>query len=256
MVIVKCGLLLGKRRCDDHRVLWCIREQNVAVKGAVPVKLVKMKTQSACAVFQRKGAGCTRNAFLDVAGVRTCGKTRLAKRQPEHRGNRLLRPVLKIQKRRGEHAHIGIVRNRQGNRILAVVNQIIVPFLDAGLAAANRVSVIGFHQGRGIPCLAERAGRVEKRAFGKKMLHGRLPPAVVFSDLRIIHWICFIIPRVSQARKKRGWRCIRIMRRLFSDSDYFTHHFECVIIPEWKILNQPTPKPNPAIRRTPLRTPG
>ena len=172
-----------------------------------------MKRQMPRAVFQRKRAGCARNTLVNVAGIRAGRKSRLAKRKPEHRRNRLLRPVFEIQKRRGKQAHIGVVRNRQGKRILAVINQVIVPFLDAKRAAANRLSVIGFHERGGISCLAERAGRIKKRSFGKKMLHRLLPPAGDFiSNCAGRMWFASLYA-VPNGRARNAAGIVRAARR-------------------------------------------
>ncbi|MPN23394.1 hypothetical protein SDC9_170782 [bioreactor metagenome] len=102
MIIVERRLFLRKRGGDHHRIPRRAAKQNVAVKRFVPIERIEMKLQPPPARLMGKGTGSTLDMLDDVARLRTRREIRSAKREPKHRGDGLLRPRFKIQKRGGE----------------------------------------------------------------------------------------------------------------------------------------------------------
>ncbi|MPM14409.1 hypothetical protein SDC9_60771 [bioreactor metagenome] len=95
------------------------------------------------------------HGFFHVACFGARREVRFTHRQPEHRGDGFFLLRLKVEEGSRNHAHVGVVVNGQRRAEAAVVDQVVVPLLDAGLACLNSRAVVGFYQRSCVACLVE-----------------------------------------------------------------------------------------------------
>ncbi len=101
LVIVKRCLLLEKRRRDDHGVLRCVAQQNVAVERRVPAK------RSRWHFSRRPPSSCVNDALACLSAFvrlrfRRWRERRSCPSETRTSGNGRLPACFKIQKRGGE----------------------------------------------------------------------------------------------------------------------------------------------------------
>lgn len=179
LIVIERGLFFRERGRNDHGILRLVREQQIAGKGQAIREAVDARDQMPLAVFVRIGKGRALERLVDIALFGGRGEARPAEGKPEHGGNGRFLAVFKVEEACGDQPHIGIVCDGQRNAEAVVVNQVVIPFLDAALACANRFAVIGFDKARRVACFTEMPRRIEQRTFVQLILFHAIPPLIV-----------------------------------------------------------------------------
>ena len=127
-------------------------------------------------------------------GVHIAGHARLrqvlfAERQEGHRAFRDLPALLKIEQTHGVQSHIAVIRHGERESEFAVVDEIIIPFLDAQRRDLHVRAAVFLHERAGKAGAGEIALFVEQRA-----------PGVVISVCRSIQMPSLRWARMSRPR--------------------------------------------------------
>ena len=168
---------LFKRRADDHRRLRLVRQADAPGDGEPVQKVLHVERQHTRALLVAEGEGVVLPVDDRVARGGRGGQPCAPHGEGAHGTFRLFPALVEVQKRDGVEPHVPIVVDRQGDSVVVVRDEVVVPLLDARGPGADGGAVIDRQEPLGVARLAEIARRVEqRRAAGDFMLHGASLP--------------------------------------------------------------------------------
>ena len=122
---------LAEGRADDHALGRLVRQEDAPLDGAAAGEALHPEDEQPALTRVAESQLVALAGHRNVARARALGHFPAAHREGAHRRERLLPVVLEVEEGDGVHAHVAVVRHGQRDRAAAVVDEVVVPFLDA-----------------------------------------------------------------------------------------------------------------------------
>ena len=160
------GLIKG--RGDDERILRAFGELDARGEGAL-AELVHIRDEDALLPLVDEVDTVAARGGVHVAGDARFRQVLFAERQEGHRAFRDLPALFEIEKAHRVQPHIAVVRHGERESEFAVVDKIIIPFLDAQGRDLHVRAAVFLHERAGKAGAGEIALFVEQRAGGRDL---------------------------------------------------------------------------------------
>ena len=157
------GLIKG--RGDDERVLRAFGQLDACGERAF-AEFVHIRNEDALLSLVDEVETVAARGGVYVAGHARLRQMLFPERQKRHRAFRDLPALLEIEKAHGVKPHVAVVRHGERQSEAAVVNEIVVPFLDAQRRHLHVRAAVVLHQRTGKAGPGQIALGIEKRAGG------------------------------------------------------------------------------------------
>ena len=191
LVVVKV-LVFVKRRGDDHGLGRDVRERHLRVQRALGAEVFHLRDEHAAVSLIFKQDAVVPPGAVHIAGLAALGQADAAVGEGLHRAFRDLPPLVEVEQGDGVEPHVAVVRDGQGQGKVAVVDAVVVPFLDAQLVGFDVIPAVDGQQGLCVAGLCQVAARVEQWA--------------ALGDLVLIHASrSFLICRMSRPTNGSVW---------------------------------------------------
>ena len=192
LLVVVEVLVLVKRRGDDHGFGRDVRERHLRVQRALGAEVFHLRDEHAAVSLVLEQDAVVPPGAVHIALLAALGQADLAVGEGLHRAFRDLPPLVEVEQGDGVEPHVAVVRNGQGQGEVAVVDAVVVPFLDAQLGGLNVAAAVDGQQGLRVAGLGQVAARVEQGA--------------ALGDLVLIHASrSFLICRMSRPTNGSVW---------------------------------------------------
>ena len=164
---------LIERRADDHTLLRLVKQLDMRRYRPAGAKVIHTRVEHAAArTGMLKADKVLLPAVRNVARGGGLGHTELAERHEAHGTVGDLPSVFKVQQGDRVKPHVAVVVHGEGEGEAAVVDEVVIPFLDAELAGLYIGAAVDGEELLCVAGLGEVSAAVEQRdAFGDLVLH-------------------------------------------------------------------------------------
>ena len=177
---------LFKGRADDHALLRLVREPNAPVNGRAVQKILHVEVQHPLRPLVAEGQMIPLAGDGHVARRRGLRQAGLAHGEGAHGAFGLLPALLKVQQGDGVQPHVAVVIDGQRHGEAAVVDEIVVPFLDAHGAGLDVLAAVDGQELFAVAGLAQIAVFVQQRTCVRDLVLHNGSPFVFFHDTILI----------------------------------------------------------------------